>query len=99
MGSVEYFDLPVGDSRNVEIDFTIAAANFGLNFASVTWAIEAGDSVTINGVPTISSNISTGLLVADATKTGCTIIKVQGTLSDNQTVSEFFRVNVFDPVC
>ena len=99
MGALDYFEMPPGDSRNVEVDFTTAASRFGLNVASVDWAIENGASVTISGTPAISGNVSPGLLVASATQTGCTIVRVKGTLSDGQTITEYFRVGVTDPTC
>ena len=99
MARIDTFNIPQGDTRNVEVDFSAAASSFGVNASSVAWSVDDGTSVTISGTPTISSNVSTGTLVAAANKTGCSLIKVKATMSDSQTISKFFKINVIDPTC
>jgi hypothetical protein len=76
-----------------------AASSFGVSASSVVWTVDDGTSVTISGTPTITTNISTGTIVAGANKTGCSLVKVKATMTDSQTITAFFKINVIDPSC
>jgi len=99
MVNVTEFEIPVGESRNIDVDFVITASNLGVNAISVAWSVRSGTSATILGAPTITGNISTGMVVADNVTTGCTLIMVRATMTDGQTKSEFIQINVVDPTC
>ncbi len=99
MARIPTFDIPQGDTRNATVDISAASSDFGVSATSVVWSVDKGTTVTISGTPTVSSNVSTGTLVADANKTGCSLIKAKFTLSDAQTISKFFIIDVIKPVC
>ena len=99
MARIDIFDVPQGDTRNVEVDYSAAASSFGVSASSVVWTVDDGSSVTISGTPSIITNISTGTIVAGANKTGCSLIKAKATMTDSQTITAFFKINVIDPAC
>lgn len=99
MARIPTFEIPQGDTRNATVDYSATASEFGVNASTVAWTVDEGTSVSISGTPTITSNVTIGTLVADANKTGCSLIKVKATMSDSQTVSKFIKINVVDPRC
>jgi hypothetical protein len=98
MARIPTFEIPQGDTRNAEVDFTSTASDFSTTVASAAWTVE-GTSVTLGGVAAVASNVATESLVAGANKSGCTLVRVQATMADGQTVSKYFRINVTDPSC
>ena len=93
------FELYQGETQNATVDYSATSSDFGVSASSVAWTVDEGNTVSISGTPTISSNVTTGTIVADANKQGCSLIKVVATMSDSQTVTEFFKVNVINPAC
>lgn len=96
---IPVFEIPQGDQRYADASFKNTASKLGTSVSSATWTVEDGSSVTISGTPTLSSNVSQGLLVADANQTGCSLIKVKATMADTQTVSLFMKIKVIEPDC
>lgn len=96
---VSTFEIPQGDLRYASIDFSPAADRLGTSASSATWTVEEGNTVTISGTPSITSNVAQGLLSADANRTGCSLIKIKATMADTQTVTEYIKINVIDPTC
>lgn len=96
---IPVFEIPQGDTRYAAVSFTAVAGRLGTSASSAVWSVEDGNSVTISGTPTLTSNVAQGLLVADDSQTGCSLIKVKATMADNQTVTEYFHVKVIDPTC
>lgn len=99
MAKIDTFNIPQGDTRSVTVDYSAASSSFGVSASSVTWEVEEGNTISISGTPTIASNVTTGTLVADGNKSGCSLIKVKATMSDSQTITKHFKINVIDPVC
>ena len=99
MARIPTYDIPQGDTRNVSVDFTSTASDFGVSVSSAIWSREEGTTVSLAGSVATSSNVTTESVVAGASRKGCTLIKVQATMSDAQTVSNYFRLNVVDPIC
>ena len=93
------FEIPQGDQRYADVDFSNAAGKLGTTASSAAWSVEEGNSVTISGTPTLASNVAQGLLVASGTVTGCSLIKIKATMADTQTVTEYIKINVIDPTC
>lgn len=99
MARISTFDIPQGDTRTVSVDYTATASDFGVNVTSASWAIEEGNSVTLGGSVATSSNVTTENVIAGANRVGCSLLKVTATMSDAQTVSKYFKINVIDPEC
>jgi hypothetical protein len=99
MARIPTFDIPEGDIRNASVDYTATASDFGVNVSSAAWEIQEGNSITLGGSPTLSSNVTTEAITARADYSGCSLIKVQATMSDGQTVSKYIRINVIGPGC
>lgn len=96
---IETEEIPLDDSRFGSVDFAVSAGRLGTSLSSAVWSIEEGTSVTLNGTPTVVGNVAQELLVASATVTGCTLIKIKGTMADTQTVTEYIKIEVIDPTC
>ncbi len=92
-------EVPLGDSRIGYGDFSLSAARLGTSLSSAVWSIEEGTSITLNGTPSIDGNVAQELLVASATITGCTLVKVKGTMANSEKVTEYAKVMVIDPTC
>jgi hypothetical protein len=99
MARIPVFDIPQGDTRTVSVDYSATASDFGVNVSSAAWTVEEGNSVTLGGSVATSSNITTESAVAGANRVGCSLIKVTATMTDAQTVSKYFKINVVDPTC
>lgn len=98
MSRIPTFDIPKGDTRNASVDYSSTASDFGTNATAAVWSIDEGNTVTVSGTPSLSSNVSTGTLVAKDNQTGCSLVKVKATFG-SQTVTKWFRINVIDPGC
>lgn len=96
---VKCIELPLSDKRDIEQSFVNLAGRNSTSVSSVNWTVEEGSSVTISGVPSLSSNISTASILADSTLTGCSMLKIQATLADGQKISEYLQVDVIEPSC
>lgn len=92
-------DIPQGDLRYAQMDFSVSAGRLGTTVSSVAWSVEEGSTVTISGTPTLSGSIAQALLQAGSNTSGCSLIKVKATMADSQTVSEYIKINVIDPSC
>lgn len=98
MRRVNVYEIPKEDVRNVTVDFSVTASNFGVSVSSVTWQIDEGSTVSLSGSPSLSSNVTTETVTAN-TYTGCNLIRVVATMADSQKVSKYFKLNVIDPAC
>lgn len=99
MGELEEFEIVLGSSRKVSVSFSKAAARLGANFTGVTWSVESGGSASVNGTPVFDNNISTALIDASSTVTGCTVLKMVGTTSEGESIVEHCVINVVKRSC
>ena len=96
---IRTFEMPQGNTQTVTFDLSAEASDLGTTVSTVAWSVDEGNSVTISGTPSVSSNVSTGTLVADSSKEGCSLIKMAATMADSQIVTKFVKINVINPVC
>ena len=83
--------IPAGDDRFLEADFSKTATNHGTTVSSVDWSIVQGDDKGTLGNPYLIESSSIVLLNTSTTP-GKLLIKATATMADTQTFSVWFGI-------
>lgn len=87
--------LVQGETISQVVDFN----SLNITSSSVVWSVEKGNTVSISGTPTISSGVTTGTIVADAEREGCTLVRVTATFTDSQVRTQQIKFDVVSGDC
>ena len=93
--NIKSFDVYTNNRNNAHIDFTVRAGQSGATVSSVAWTVEEGRSVTLAN-PILASGIAQ-ISIVSSTSIGRSLIRGTATLSDSQSLSEYFLINVTAP--
>lgn len=92
---METHKVYINSKRRASINFEMTASRLKSSVASCVWAVEEGDSVSLDG-EVLASNVAQ-IEVTASQRSGVNLIRCIATLDNGEVIPEYFKVNVIDP--